>query len=227
MYASLYSAWYICYSNYFFFPTVYVLDDIQGHVQKYAPLNKKGKKDFAFVTTPHHINIFYKLLKAVENNGDGLEDITYPVGEEQKRFLTDAEVVHLKDVANLLASMRSYMQLNVFLLAVVVFCMVRWKVWPYYTTGALGAVVLLSALGTAFVWKVGFVKVFYALHTMVFPSDHQWFFYYQESLMSTLLKAPDSFIAFGVLLGVFTLTIFCVYFPLSASVVKKLISRFR
>jgi hypothetical protein len=39
----------------------------------------------------------------------------------------------------------------------------------------------------------GPVNVFYKLHTWIFPADHQWFFYYQESLMTTLMKAPDIF----------------------------------
>ncbi len=40
---------------------------------------------------------------------------------------------------------------------------------------------------------IGPVKVFYALHELLFPDGHQWFFYYQESLMSTMMKAPELF----------------------------------
>jgi uncharacterized membrane protein len=40
---------------------------------------------------------------------------------------------------------------------------------------------------------VGFREVFYAFHEAIFPPDHQWFFYYQDSLMSTMMKAPFLF----------------------------------
>ena len=55
---------------------------------------------------------------------------------------------------------------------------------------ALAAVVL--ALG---VIAVGPKKVFYIAHTLIFPAGHQWFFYYEESLMTMLMKAPDLFAA--------------------------------
>jgi hypothetical protein len=40
---------------------------------------------------------------------------------------------------------------------------------------------------------IGSKKVFYYLHTWIFPPEHPWFFYYQDSLMTTLMKAPDLF----------------------------------
>jgi hypothetical protein len=36
------------------------------------------------------------------------------------------------------------------------------------------------------------------MHILVFPDDHQWFFYYQDSLMSTLMKAPDLFAGIAI-----------------------------
>ena len=40
---------------------------------------------------------------------------------------------------------------------------------------------------------IGAKRVFYSLHDLIFPAEHQWFFYYQDSLMSTMMKAPDFF----------------------------------
>ncbi len=40
---------------------------------------------------------------------------------------------------------------------------------------------------------IGRARCFYQFHVWIFPDDHQWFFYYQESLMSTLMKAPVLF----------------------------------
>ena len=50
-----------------------------------------------------------------------------------------------------------------------------------------------ALLGALMVVVIGAKDVFYALHEWVFPSDHQWFFFYQDSLMSTMMKAPDFF----------------------------------
>src|SRR5690606_20238475 len=51
---------------------------------------------------------------------------------------------------------------------------------------------------------IGTTKVFYWLHIKVFPDEHEWFFFYQDSLMTTLMKAPDLFGFISVLLiGVF------------------------
>jgi hypothetical protein len=67
------------------------------------------------------------------------------------------------------------------------------------------------------VWALGAKKVFYQLHVWIFPEGHQWFFYYQESLMSTLMKAPDLFAGIGIaiFLGailLFVLMLLALYF---------------
>jgi hypothetical protein len=41
----------------------------------------------------------------------------------------------------------------------------------------------------------------------VFPEGHQWFFYYQDSLMSTLMKAPYLFGYIALALLVLTLAL--------------------
>ncbi|MCB1808001.1 MAG: DUF1461 domain-containing protein, partial [Candidatus Competibacteraceae bacterium] len=52
------------------------------------------------------------------------------------------------------------------------------------------AVLVLLGIGVVL---MGPVRVFYQLHIWIFPPGHPWFFYYQDSLMTTLLKAPDIF----------------------------------
>ena len=49
---------------------------------------------------------------------------------------------------------------------------------------------------------------FYALHEWIFPDNHQWFFYYQESLMTVLMKAPDLFGAISVLIALLAIPIY-------------------
>jgi len=43
------------------------------------------------------------------------------------------------------------------------------------------------------VLSLGPEKVFNQLHIWIFPDNHQWFFYYEDSLMSTMMKAPYLF----------------------------------
>jgi len=60
----------------------------------------------------------------------------------------------------------------------------------------------------------GFTDVFYYLHTLVFPDNHQWFFYYQESLMSSLMKAPDLFAGIAISLSVTAAIIYRIIYRL-------------
>jgi hypothetical protein len=43
------------------------------------------------------------------------------------------------------------------------------------------------------VLAIGPRRVFYRMHEWVFPPENPWFFYYQDSLMSTMMKAPHLF----------------------------------
>ena len=55
--------------------------------------------------------------------------------------------------------------------------------------------------------------VFNELHRWVFADKSEWHFYYQDSLMTTLLKAPDTFATMAILMTaialIFWLLIFC------------------
>ena len=66
-------------------------------------------------------------------------------------------------------------------------------------------VITVIAVMAVLAWLgvVGPTEVFYQFHIWLFPADHQWFFYWQESLMSTLMKAPALFggIALAIALG--------------------------
>ena len=62
---------------------------------------------------------------------------------------------------------------------------------------SLLTLLVIALLLTVVIVAVGPHDVFTALHEFVFPEDHQWFFYYQDSLMTTLMKAPDIFFAIG------------------------------
>jgi uncharacterized membrane protein len=72
----------------------------------------------------------------------------------------------------------------------------------------LGASLLATAAAVVAVLAIGARQVFYWLHELVFPPDHPWFFYYQDSLMSTMMKAPYLFGAIAVVLLLLGLAIY-------------------
>jgi len=69
--------------------------------------------------------------------------------------------------------------------------------------------VLMVSLASA-VFIVGPKDVFYQMHIWVFPDNHQWFFYYQDSLMSTMMKAPDLFAGIAAQIVLLALLLFSV-----------------
>ena len=110
-YFSLLTAWFASYSNYLFFPVIYQLEDIHGYVLENAPKNTKEKDDFVFVSPGVHLKIFSDIMHSVNNNGEGLSDITYPVKGGSKRFLTDGELTHLQEVSGFLTTLKSFWKL--------------------------------------------------------------------------------------------------------------------
>ena len=168
--------------------------DIQGTIEEYAPKNiYKGRFD---ETTPEHrAALFRQILRGVNRNGEGLETIQYmdAEGEILGLLLRPAEVNHLRDVARLLGIFQNvaYVAVALYITMLVVFRLQQRKLprprnLLMVTTIAVALLVLVAFLS-------GAKQVFYQLHTVVFPSGHQWFFYYEESLMTMLMKAPDIF----------------------------------
>ena len=76
---------------------------------------------------------------------------------------------------------------------------------------SLLTLLVIALLLTIIIVAVGPNDVFSALHEFVFPADHQWFFYYQDSLMTTLMKAPDIFFAIGAAWAVLATIIYLVF----------------
>jgi len=227
LYCSLVAGWYAGYSNYFFYPVIYELQDIQGHVHKFAPENRHGRENFVYTTPSVHISIFNEMLQKVEHCGEGLRDIEYTAGGAVTSFLTEDEVLHLQDVADLLSFLRNLGKAAFAALIILVFAMVRYRIWPYYIYTALIIITGFFMTGALLLYRFGFEKIFYLLHELVFPEGHKWFFYYQDSLMSTMLKAPDSFVDFGAVLGVCTLISFLAFYWIVSLIIRSFIDRYR
>ena len=166
---------------------------IAGAIERYAPTNDY-KKDFALTTKAQRERLFGEINSAIHNHGKGLAEITFKVdGQPEQTLLREPEITHLQDVANLIDFGKSA---SIFIACVWLF------MWFYFAYSkkrvpklwqqAVAIGVVLGVIGTVTI-LVGPVNVFYWLHTVIFPDDHQWFFYYQESLMSTMMYAPILF----------------------------------
>jgi hypothetical protein len=184
--------------------------DIRGHIDKYGPKNRYIR-GFDDLSREQHLELFGGIVYAVHNQGKGLAELEFTDRRGRtKPLLREPEIVHLQDVANLIDVLSVAGAVSLLIAAIGTFMLIRrripvqWKQQGLLLGGLLGAgaLVLLIAGPTA---------VFYQLHVWIFPDDHQWFFYYQESLMSTMMKAPDLFGGIGATIGVFGVVIYAAY----------------
>lgn len=217
-------SWQISKSANFFYSTWYQVLDINHVVRKNVPKNSQGKADFPVDDASMHERKFAEIVLAIHQSGNGLSEIEYlnQQGITQK-LLTKSEVQHLQDVANLLTSVNQLWWGNVFfLLFLMLFYCRKHPSFEQFNGGKLPintitviphfkqklisllffVILIMTVLG---IW--GFTDIFYYLHTVVFPENHQWFFYYKDSLMATIMKAPDIFAAIAVQLVVVALLI--------------------
>ena len=208
---SLYLAWNSLSAVNFVYPWLYNQMDLGATIEKFGPQNRY-KESFGHTDRAEHIRLFSQIVHAINNNGEGLETIRYhdPQGRPIDTLLRTPEVVHLQDVANLLAVLRivSYIAIAGWVVLVALIIHYRIPIPPVRRLLLITAATCATAAGA--VIALGATNVFYALHTWIFPPDHQWFFYYQESLMTTLMKAPDIFGYIAVLLVIAAIAYFTV-----------------
>jgi uncharacterized membrane protein len=213
---SLGISWQISKTTNFLYSFWYQTLHIDEVIKKNVPKNTQGKRDFPVDNFQLHEKMFAEIVDAIHQQGNQednqlgklpsntLSKISYVNHQSiSKALLTKSEVVHLQDVANLLRSVEKLWWVNLLILLGMIFFYCRKeqtisvnsiRVMP---TGKQKIISLLSfiILLVAILSIWGFTEVFYYLHTVVFPENHQWFFYYRDSLMATLMKAPDIFSA--------------------------------
>lgn len=216
--SALLLSWRLCSAFDFAYPLWYQVLDIEQHIAEYAPQNRY-RQHFQLTTEAERERLFSALVTAIHQDAQNLEKLNYhnPLGRPLGQFLTSAEIIHLQDVAKLLNNLLllGWLSLAAWC-AATLYLRYRHIVLPGLTKLLLSIVLTISALGLI-ILLIGPVKVFYHLHEWIFPSDHQWFFYYQDSLMTTLLKAPDVFapitliLLIGSLLLLFMLLIIARY----------------
>lgn len=207
MLGSLYLAWRFLAAVDFLYPSLYDALAIDEHIAEFAPQNRY-RDHFETTTREEHLRLFSAIATSIRNDGEGLGAIEYrdASGRILGVMLRPPEIVHLTDVARLVDLLE---RAGVVALLAVVLLVVAMRrkgtVLPSPFRLAMGSVAgaILAAL---VVVALGATEVFYALHRWVFPDGHQWFFYYEESLMSTIMKAPDLFGYIAVILVTIALT---------------------
>lgn len=200
LWTALYLAWQSLSAVNFLYPVWYQVLDIQGHIERYAPQNYY-RDGFETTGSAQRQALFAEIVRAINRGGEGLREITYRTAAgEEIALLREPEAVHLDSVARLIDRLRvvSYLLLGVLALGLV--ALWRLRALPPPPLRIMGWSLAATALATVAILLYGPEEVFELAHELVFPPGEQWFFYYQESLMTTLMKAPDLFAALAVLL---------------------------
>ncbi len=181
--------------------------DLQAQIAEFGPQNRYIL-GFDSISPSAQQAAFNAIVHSIHNAGLGLEDIRFTDAYGvTKALLREPEVVHLQDVAALIDWLRVALLWIAGFTATGLWLLrdrineIQWR-WQGGILLAL-LVALLTLLAIA-----GFEAVFYQLHHWIFPIGHEWFFFYQDSLMSTMMKAPDLFAGIGASMAALGLMIY-------------------
>lgn len=195
-YLAVAASWWVSSLVDYGYPLWYRVLAIDEHISRYAP-EHPSKSDFAQLSVQQHEQAFAKIVSAIHHRGEILEQIDYQAsGQPPEKLLDQLEVRHLYDVARLLR-IGGWATLAAFLLWLALLKRQYSTVLPEYRQRAM-TVLLVVLASAALLLLIGPKTVFYQLHVWLFPVENPWFFYWQESLMSTLMKAP---VLFGAIAG--------------------------
>lgn len=207
---SLWISWHLLAKADFFYPVWYDHAGIHENIERYAPENRY-REGFENTSRNERLVLFHGIVEAVQHQGKGLETLTYRNQGQTVSLLRPPEIGHLQDVANLV-SWLNRAGLVIFGIWLLI-GLWRFKHHRYMTFRQawwiLGITILLPIF---FLIAFGPEKIFYQLHVWIFPPTHPWFFYYEDSLMSTLMKAPDLFAYIAISLATTAGLIFTLLF---------------
>lgn len=221
--SALFVVWCLLSKVDFFYPALHQWLDIQATVTEFGPENKY-KKGFETTTPTQHIQYFSDIVISINNDGIGLGDITYPYQGKNITLLRKPEIIHLEDVARLLNGL-TYFTLGMVLLMLLTLTH-RYRVktaLPTVKHQVIQLVILVGSL-TAVSAVIGFKAVFYWLHKVSFPAENEWFFYYQDSLMTTMMKAPILFAPITAFIVVGACLLFVLLNLLTNAIYKRLLT---
>ncbi len=187
------ASWWLLAKADFGYAYLYDYAAIDEHIARFAPKNIY-RHDFEHTTKDQRVKLFGEIVQSIQNKGKGLEQLQYLDNKgRDNRLLTDAEITHLKDVAILLEKASLFVGFSVLIWLVIVFFLRARQLSLPSAGQQFLSLLFLFLMITVVLFSIGLENVFNQLHIWAFPKDHQWFFYYEESLMSTMMKAPDLF----------------------------------
>lgn len=192
--ASLYVSWQALAGFDFAYLVWHEVLAIDDTIARYGPENR-WRQGFEQTTPIERARLFAAIVEAIHADGRGLAELRYhdPEGRELGRLLRPPEIAHLRDVARLVGWFEiAGIVALLLLMALVAEARWRCRTPPPARRFLAGAAVVVATAGIALL-AIGPVDLFYAMHEVVFPSGHEWFFWYEDSLMSTMMQAPNLF----------------------------------
>lgn len=215
-------AWVVLYHIDFSYGRWHDLGGIGEAIEKFGPQNYY-RTGFAETTKAQRESLFQQINFSVHHDGVGLESIEYSVpGHPTQTLLTPDEVGHLTDVAHLINKVEW----------LVIVGVIGWLLMAiyYYRAGIklpsvfhqCLALIVVMIVCVVLLLIIGPAKVFSQMHEWVFPPGHPWFFYYQQSLMSTMMFAPVLFGWIAIEWAVLTLFFFGVLQFLASRFLRRL-----
>jgi hypothetical protein len=194
--AALLASWQLLVGAEFLYPLWYEVIGIDRTIAEYGPKNRY-RDHFEFTTREERRRLFAAIVAAIHDGGRGLETLTYhdARGQAIAPLLRTPEITHLRDVSRLVDGLYRIGLGSVLVWLGALAWLSRLRLPPPPLTRYLAGLGLAAAVLALGVAAVGAKQVFYAAHTLIFPAGHPWFFYYEDSLMTLLMKAPDLFAA--------------------------------
>jgi hypothetical protein len=190
---ALFMAWHLLARVNFLYPVWYEAIGIDKTIALYGPRNRY-RDHFETTSKAEREQLFSAIVAAIHHRGKGLDTLAYsdPAGRSVK-LLRPPEIIHLQDVSRLVEVLLGIGRGALFgWLLLVGLLRLQGLDLPPVRTLILISLGLLGGMGGIILF-LGPVNVFYALHTWIFPPGHPWFFYYEDSLLTMLMKAPVIF----------------------------------
>lgn len=186
-------SWAILIKANFFYSYWHEYGGIKETIEYFAPKNQHIS-GFELTTKEQRSNAFKEINYAVHFSSKNLKDIAFTTKNKVPQLLLHKrEIIHLQDVSNII---------NILFFLIIIFflfwCLILIQIMktdyplPSIKNQALIITASLVVLSLIII-IIGATDVFYWLHEVIFPQNNQWFFYYEDSLMSTLMSAPDLF----------------------------------
>lgn len=193
VFVSLSLVWLLLFQTNFFYGFWHDYGGIKENIEFYAPKNH-FITSFELTNKQERVYVFQQINNAVHMNANELSNIVFSTPIKSKIQLLHAdEIQHLQDVAMLIKKLyKGLLAMFVIWLITLVYAYKKSLLLPSLKK-QLTALLFIIALIVLIIILLGPTNVFYALHEVVFTKGVPWFFYYEESLMSTIMAAPTLF----------------------------------